>query len=147
MSATRRMWGGFIVFVVLLVAGVMLENAGPPWLPWAVIGAGWLFFIYAMYVFYFDVTKGDRHLQKRGIRGTAVVLSAVQTRTVAQTGQFTFQAPFIWTYRLRVTIPGQPPFEATCGVARDDISEGSTVPVSVSRFNHRSVAILAGQPD
>jgi hypothetical protein len=29
----------------------------------------WLFFLCAMYVFYFDVTRDDRHLQKRGIRG------------------------------------------------------------------------------
>jgi hypothetical protein len=102
-----------------------------------------LFFLYAMYVFYFDVTRGDRHLQKSGIKGTAVVVSAKRTHTLAQTGQFAFQAPFIWKYVLRVSIPGKAPYEATCGVARDDISEGSTVDVAVSRFNRRSVAILS----
>jgi hypothetical protein len=106
----------------------------------------WLSFFYAMYVFYFDVTRGDTHLQKQGIRGTAVVLSAKQANTIAQTGQFRFQAPFIWKYRLRVTVPGKAPNEATCGIARDDIREGSTVGVSVSRFNRRSVAIHANQP-
>jgi hypothetical protein len=107
----------------------------------------WLSFFYAMYVFYFDVTRGDTHLQKQGIRGTAVVLSAKQANTIAQTGQFRFQAPFIWKYRLRVTVPGKPPYEATCGIARDDIREGSTVGVSVSRFNRRSVAIHATRPE
>jgi hypothetical protein len=46
-----------------------------------------------MYVFYFDVTRGDQHPQKRGIQGTAVVLRATQTRTMAQTGQPDFEAP------------------------------------------------------
>jgi hypothetical protein len=43
-----------------------------------------------------------------------------------------------------VTIPGKPAYDASCSVARADISEGSTVDVTVSRFNRRSVAIQAG---
>jgi hypothetical protein len=142
MSASRRMYGGFIAFGALLVVGGIVQNSGPSWLPWAFIVPSLLSFVYAMYVFYFDVTKGDTHLQKQGIRGSAVVLSARQTNAIARTGQFAFQAPFIWKYRLRVTIPGKAPYEASCGIARDDINEGSTVAVAVSRFNRRSVAIL-----
>ncbi len=145
MSASRRMWAGFILFIVLFLvanAGFKQYTTWPRGLVWGAMVAAWLAFIYAMYVFYFDVTRGDRHLQKSGIKGTAVVLTAKQTRTKAQTGQFTYQAPFIWKYTLRVTIPGKAPYECTCGVARDDISEGSTVPVVVSRFNRRSVAFL-----
>jgi hypothetical protein len=113
-----------------------------------VIGAGvasLLFFLYAMYVFYADVAHGDRHLQKRGTRGTAVVLEAKQTRTLAQTGQFDFEAPYIWKYKLRVTIPGKEPYEASCSVARDGIAEGSTVDVAVSKLNHRTVTIMQTQ--
>jgi hypothetical protein len=147
MSATRKMWAGFAGFVVLFV----LFDTGEATFHWSrdllwVLGVGSLVaFLYAMYVFYFDVTRGDRHLQKRGIKGTAVVLSAKQTHTMAQTGQFDFQAPFIWKYRLRVTIPGKDPYEANCGVARSGISEGSTVRVAVSRFSKHSVTILADQ--
>jgi hypothetical protein len=148
MTATRRMYLSFILFGVtfFFFDSGLTETSWPRPL---VIGCGvasLLFFLYAMYVFYFDVTRGDRHLQKRGIRGTAVVLQATQTRTMAQTGQADFQAPFIWKYRLRVSLPGKQPYEAVCGVARDGIPEGSTVDVAVSRFNRRSVAILAPRP-
>jgi hypothetical protein len=142
------MYLSFIMFgVTFLVFDLGLTNGGR-WPSPLVIGCGvasGLFFLYAMYVFYFDVTRGDRHLQKRGIKGTAVVLRATKTRTMAQTGQADFQAPFIWKYRLNVSIPGQQPYEAVCGVARDDLREGSTVDVAVSRFNRRSVAILTRQ--
>jgi len=142
MSASQRMFGGFLAFGVLLIVGGIVQNSGPTWLPWAFIGPSLLSFVYAMYVFYFDVTKGDAHLQKQGIRGSAVVLSAKQTGAIAQTGQFNFEAPYIWKYKLRVTIPGKAPYETSCGIARDDISQGETVAVAVSRFNRRSVAIL-----
>ena len=105
--------------------------------------ASGLFFLYAMYVFYFDVTRGDRHLQRSGIKGTAVVVNAEQTKSLAQTGEFNFQAPFIWKYTLQVTVPGKAPYEAKCSVARDDISQGSTVNVAVSRFNRKSVTIVS----
>jgi hypothetical protein len=148
MTATRRMYLSFILFgVTFLVfdSGLTESNWPRPLVIGSGIASG-LFFLYAMYVFYFDVTRGDRHLQKRGLRGTAVVLKATQTRTMAQTGQADFQAPFIWKYRLNVSLPGKQPYEAVCGVARNGISEGSTVDVAVSRFNRRSVAILAPRP-
>jgi hypothetical protein len=148
MTATRRMYLSFILFGVTFFAFDSGLTAGG-WPRPLVIGSGiasGLFFLYAMWVFYADVTRGDRHLQKRGLRGTAVVLKATQTRTMAQTGQADFQAPFIWKYRLNVSLPGKHPYEAVCGVARDGISEGSTVEVAVSRFNRRSVAILGRQP-
>jgi hypothetical protein len=142
------MYLSFILFgVTFFVFDLGLTNQSWPRVP--VIGSGvasLLFFLYAMYVFYFDVTRGDKHLQKRGIRGTAVVLRATQTRTQAQTGQANFQAPFIWKYRLKVSLPGKEPYEAVCSVARGDISQGSTVDIAVSRFNRRSIAMLPGRP-
>ncbi len=147
MTASRRMWGSFILFGVFFFVfdSGLTEKSWPRGLVYATGAASLFFFLYAMYVFYFDVTRGDRHLQKRGVNGTAVVLSAQQTRTLAQTGQFDFQAPFIWKYTLRVTVPGKAPYDASCSVARDDIREGSTVNVAVSRFNHKSLTILSGQ--
>jgi hypothetical protein len=147
MTASRRMYLSFIMFgVTFFVFDSGLTETG--WPRPLVIGCGiasGLFFLYAMYVFYFDVTRGDKHLQKRGLRGTGVVLKATQTRTQAQTGQADFQAPFIWKYRLKVSLPGKQPYEAVCSVARDGISEGSTVDVAVSRFNRRSIAMLPGR--
>lgn len=147
MSASRRMYLSFILFgVTFLIFDLGLTNGS--WPRPLVIGSGvasLLFFLYAMYVFYADVTRGDRHLQKRGIKGTAVVLRATQTRTQAQTGQANFQAPFIWKYQLNVTLPGKQPYEAVCSIARDDFREGSTVDVAVSRFNRKSIAILPGR--
>jgi Short C-terminal domain len=149
MTASRRMWLSFVLFGVTFFvfdSGMTRDESWPRPL---VIGCGvasGLFFLYAMYVFYFDVTRGDRHLQKQGIRGTAVVLRATRTRTMAQTGQADFQAPFIWKYRLNVSLPGKQPYEAVCSVARDGIPEGSTVDVAVSRFNRRSIAILSRRP-
>jgi hypothetical protein len=142
------MWGSFIIFGVtffIFDSGMSRDQNWPRGLVYAAGVASLLFFLYAMYVFYFDVTRGDRHLQKSGITGTAVVLTAKQTHSQAQTGQFAFQAPFIWKYTLKVAIPGKAPYEASCSVARDDFAEGSTVNVAVSRFNRRSVAILSEQ--
>jgi Short C-terminal domain len=147
MSASRRMYGSFVLFGVTFFVfdSGLVNRTWPRGLVWAAGIASLLFFLYAMYVFYFDVTRGDRHLQKSGVKGTAVVVSAKQTHTLAQTGQFAFEAPYIWKYVLRVSLPGKAPYEATCSVARDDISAGSTVNVTASRFNRRSVAILSGR--
>ncbi len=148
MTASRRMWGSFLLFGVTFFvfdSGMTTDRTWSRGLVWAAGVASALFFLYAMYVFFFDVTRGDRHLQKSGINGTAVVLSAKQTRTLAQTGQFDFEAPYIWKYTLQVTIPGKAAYEASCSIARADIPQGSTVDVAVSRFNRRSVAILSGQ--
>jgi hypothetical protein len=146
MTASRRMWGSFVLFGVTFFVFItgLPDRTWPRGLVVTAGIASLLFFLYAMYVFYFDVTRGDRHLQKSGLEGTATVLSAKQTRTLAQTGQFAFQAPFIWKYKLRVTLPGKAPYDASCSVARNDIPQGSTVDIAASRFNRRSVAILSG---
>jgi hypothetical protein len=140
------MWGSFVLYGVAFVVFLsgLTDHTWPRGLVWTAGIASLLFFPYAMYVFYFDVTRGDRHLQKSGLKGTATVLSAKQTRTLAQTGQFAFQAPFIWKYKLRVTIPGKTPYDASCSIARNDILQGSTVDIAASRFNRTSVAILSG---
>jgi hypothetical protein len=142
MSASRRMYGSFILFgITFLIFDLGLVNKLPAAVPVAAGLASLGFFLYAMYVFYFVITKGDKHLLKNGVKGTAVVLEAKQTRTVAQTGQFAWEAPYIWNYTLRVTIPDKQPYDATCNIAYANISEGSTVNVVASRLNRRSVAI------
>jgi hypothetical protein len=145
MTATRRMWAGFILFGVAFFvfdSGMTRDGSWPHWLVYGSGALSLLSFLYAMYVFYFDVTRGDKHLQRTGIKGTAVVLSAKQTRTQAQTGQLDFNAPYIWKYELQVSIPGKEPYKAGCGVALANLREGSTVEVAVSRYNKRSVAIV-----
>jgi hypothetical protein len=145
MTATRRMWAGFILFIITFVvfdSGITAGHSWPRWLVWGSGIAALLAFLYAMYVFYFDVTRGDRHLQRNGIKGTAVVLEAKRTNTLAQTGQFDFNAPYIWKYTLEITIPGRAPYRAQCTVAREGVPAGSTVRVAVSKMNRRSVAML-----
>jgi hypothetical protein len=142
------MYLGFILFGVFFLvfdSGLTSDGSWPRPLVYGCGIVSGLSFLYAMYVFYFDVTRGDRHLQKRGIRGTAVVLHAKQTRTQAQTGQADFQAPFIWKYTLKVSVPGKAPYEAVSSVARSGFHEGSTVDVAVSRFNRKIVAILGSR--
>ncbi len=149
MSPSRRMYGGFILFGVTFVVFMSLRghHASPHEVIYrpgfvdtsAVVCC--LCFGYAMYVYFFEIVRGDKHLQTHGTRGTAVVLHAKRTNTLAQTGQFAWEAPYIWNYRLRVTVPGRDPFEATTSIARE-VQEGATVDVAVGGLKRRKVAIL-----
>lgn len=141
MTASRKMYGSFLLFGVTFFVFDSVLRHGSTLVVASSGVASLLFFLYAMYVFYFEVTKGNKHLLKSGIKGTAVVLTAKQTHTLAQTGQFDFQAPFIWKYTLRVTLPHKKPYKAACTIANDSIREGATVQVVASRFNRKSVAI------
>jgi hypothetical protein len=144
MTTKWQVRASFILFgaaFFVAVSGLQGRPKMPGAVIWGAMGIAWAAFIYAMFLFYFVITKGDQHLQKSGIKGTAVVLSAKETNTLAQTGQFAFDAPFIWDYRLRVTLPGKAPYETTCSIARDGITEGSTVTVVASRVNRKNVMI------
>jgi len=111
-----------------------------------VVGALWWGpFAYAMYLAMAVMRNGDRRLLKRGIHGTAVVLSAKRTRTVIQEGEFAWEAPRVWKYRLRVTIPGRAPYETDCSICVPNLSEGTVVNVAASPHNHRRVTIDVGQ--
>ena len=74
-----------------------------------VIIAWWGPFGYAMYLALAVMRNGDRRTLRRGIRGTAEVLTAKATNTVIQEGEFAWQAPRVYKYRLRVTLPGRRP--------------------------------------
>lgn len=101
-------------------------------------------FVYAMYLSIRVIRNGDPRLLKRGIHGTATVLTAHQTNTVMQEGDFTFQAPFMWKYQLRVQLPAEQPYETTCNICAEFV-EGQEVKVAAAPHNHKRVTIDVGQ--
>ena len=108
-------------------------------------GLWWGPFAYAMYVSMAVVKNGDRRLLKRGTSGTAVVLSAKATRETIQSGEFAWEAPRVYKYRLRVNVPGKNPYETDCRICAAGIRPGSTVNVAVSPLNRKRVTIDIGQ--
>jgi hypothetical protein len=107
----------------------------------------WGPFVYAMYLSQVVVRNGDPRLLKRGIRGTAEVLSRKRTNEVIQQGEFAWEAPRVYKYRLRVSIPGTAPYETDCRICAPGYAQGSTVAVAVSPHNHARVTIDPGQSD
>ncbi len=105
----------------------------------------WGPFVYAMYLSQVVVRNGDPRLLKRGIRGTAEVLARKRTNEVIQQGEFAWEAPRVYKYRLRVTIPGTAPYETDSRICAPGYSEGSTVTVAVAPHNHKRVTIDPGQ--
>jgi hypothetical protein len=112
-----------------------------------VILAWWGPFVYAMYLAMAVMRNGDRRTLRRGLRGTAEVIAAKETNTVIQEGEFAWQAPRVWKYRLRVTVGGHPPYETICSICASGIRPGSQVDVAVSRHNRKRVTIDVGQGD
>jgi hypothetical protein len=110
-----------------------------------VIGVWWGPFGYAMYLSLAVMRNGDRRLLRRGIAGTAQVLSARATNTVIQAGEFAWQAPRVYKYGLRVSIPGRQPYETSCAICATGIREGMTVNVAVSPHNRKRLTIDVGQ--
>ena len=147
----------WVFFVVMSMAflplglGVVLAlhalpAAARPVAAFLVVGALWWGpFGYAMYLALAVMRTGDRRLLNRGIHGTAVVLSAKRTRTVIQEGEFAWEAPRVWKYRLRVTIPGRAPYETDCSICIPNLTEGTVVNVAAAPHNHRRVTIDVGQ--
>lgn len=105
----------------------------------------WGPFGYAMYLSMAVTRNGDRRLLKRGIRGTAVVLSARATSTYIQSGESAWQAPRVYKYRLRVSVQGRDPYEADCAICFPGLQVGRTVDVAVSPHNHKRVTIALEQ--
>lgn len=108
-------------------------------------GLWWGPFAYAMYLSLAVMRNGDKRLLRRGIAGTAQVLSAKRTNTVIQDGEFAWEAPRVYKYQLRVTIPGRAPYDTDCRICASGIREGQTVHVAASRHNHKRVTIDVGQ--
>ena len=111
----------------------------------AVIALWWGPFGYAMYLALAVMRNGDPRTLRRGVRGTAEVLAAKATNTVIQEGEFAWQAPRVYKYGLRVTLPGQIPYETSCSICASGIRPGSVVDVAVGRHNRRRVTIDVGQ--
>ena len=105
----------------------------------------WGPFVYAMYLSMAVMRNGDRRLLKNGIQGTAQVVSRQRTNTVIQEGEFAWEAPRVYKYGLRVTIPNHAPYDTTCRICASSIDEGATVHVAVSPHNKKRVTIDVGQ--
>jgi hypothetical protein len=105
----------------------------------------WGPFAYAMYLAMVVVKNGDPRLLKRGIKGTAEVLNGKATNEIIQSGEFAWEAPRVYKYRLRVSIPGKAPYETDCRICAAGIGQGSTVRVAVSPHNRKRVTIDLGR--
>ena len=105
----------------------------------------WGPFVYAMYLSMAVMRNGDRRLLKRGVHGTAEVLSVKRTNTVIQEGEFAWEAPRVYKYRLRVHIPGKEPYETDCAICATGIRQGQMVNVTVSPHNRHRLTIDVGQ--
>jgi hypothetical protein len=112
-----------------------------------VVLAWWGPFVYGMYLAMAVMRNGDRRTLRRGIHGTAEVLTAKATNTVIQEGEFAWEAPRVYKYRLRVTLPGRTPYETSCSICASGIRPGAVVDVAVGRHNRKRVTIDVGQGD
>ena len=110
-----------------------------------VVAVWWGPFAYAMYLALAVMHNGDRRTLRRGIRGTAEVIAAKETNTVIQEGEFAWQAPRVWKYRLRVTLPGRRPYETICTICASGIRPGSAVNIAAAPLNRKRVTIDVGQ--
>jgi hypothetical protein len=108
-------------------------------------GLWWGPFAYAMYLTMSAVKNGDKRLLKRGKAGTAVVLSGKATNEIIQSGEFAWEAPRVYKYRLKVSLPGRSAYETSCSICAAGIREGSVVHVAVSPHNRKRVTIDVGQ--
>jgi hypothetical protein len=135
------------------IFGVMCALFGPallltlhsPLLIVPVIVVWWGPFVYGMYIAMAVYRNGDRRLLKRGIKGTAAVLSAKATNEVIQAGEFDWEAPRVYKYGLLVNVPGREPYKTTVRICASSIREGQTVHVAVAPHNHKRVTIDVGQ--
>jgi uncharacterized membrane protein len=144
----RLMLWSWILFVFFVLAGsVGGPAAGSIVVAGVFIVLSVVSFVYAMYLSLRVIRSGDPRLLKRGIRGTALVLAAKQTNTVVQEGEFSWQAPFIWKYHLRVSLPGRDPYETDCSICAADLAVGSTVNVAAAPHNRKRVTIDVGQTE
>jgi hypothetical protein len=146
----RMLLWSWILFVVFLLAAVGLGaslGSSALAIPVAVVLVGGCIasFVYGMYLSLRVIRSGDPRLLTRGIRGTAIILAAKETNTQIQEGEFAWQAPFVWKYHLRISLPGREPYETDCSICAADMSVGNTVNVAVAPHNRKRVTIDVGQ--
>jgi len=142
-------WILFVVFVLAaVILGPMLGSSGSalagPVVAVTVVGAV-ASFVYGMYLSLRVMRTGDPRLLHRGIRGTAIILAAKETNTQIQEGEFAWQAPFVWKYHLRISLPDREPYETDCSICAANMAVGDTVNVAVAPHNRKRVTIDVGQ--
>lgn len=144
MNVGRMSAVSFGLFIVLTVAGsaVLRGHVGVPLaVAWA---AAWILsFVYAMYLWLAVIRYGDRSLQRRGVKGTAQVLSSKETSWRMSAGEYMgIGAPAVWKYGLEVTVPGRDPYGTTLYICAH-LPSSKPVPVCVSRLNPKRVTVDA----
>jgi hypothetical protein len=104
----------------------------------AVFVAVWvLSFVYAMYVWLAGMRYGDPFLVKRGVKGTAQVLSAKETSVQMAAGEYYgIGAPNVWKYGPEVSLPGKDPYKTILYICAR-LHVGATVPVAASQLNRK----------
>jgi hypothetical protein len=139
MNAWRMSIWCWIIFVLGMVLMLPALIFGVPGLVAEQV-VTWAAFGYGMYLSMAVIRGGDKRLARNGVPGTAVVLSADQTNTVVQAGEFDWEAPYVWKYGLEVTVPGWAPYKTMLYICAS-LTEGETIPVRVAGFNHKRVTI------
>jgi Short C-terminal domain len=129
----------WVIFVVGMIGMLPALIFGVPGLVAEQV-VTWAAFGYGMYLSMVVIRGGDKRLARNGVPGTALVLSADQTNTVVQEGEFAWEAPYVWKYGLEVTVPGWQPYKTMLYICAS-LSAGETVPVRVARFNRKRVTI------
>jgi Short C-terminal domain len=100
-----------------------------------------LSFAYAMYLWIAVIRYGDRRLLKRGVKGTAEVLSSKETSWQMAAGEYYgIGAPNVWKYGLNVSLPGREPYATTLYICAR-LREGETVPIVAGRLNTKRVTV------
>jgi hypothetical protein len=140
MNTGRASILAFLLFFVGLFAAMALIQSSPIGaLAAGVVGA--LGFIYAMYLWLWGMRKGDPRLARRGISGTAEVIEAKETSWSMASGEYYgIGAPVVWKYKLEVTVGDRHPYRTTLYICAH-LHEGATIPVKVSRWNHKRVTV------
>jgi hypothetical protein len=130
----------FLLFFVALFAAIPLIQVSPA----VALAAGVvavLSFVYTMYLWIWGMRRGDPRLLRRGESGTAEVVKSKETSWSMASGEYYgIGAPSVWKYKLDVTLPGRGPYKTVLYICAR-LREGTTVPVKVSRWNHKRVTI------
>ncbi len=130
----------FLLFFVGLFAAIPLIQVSPA-AALAAAAVSAVSFIYTMYLWVWGMRKGDPWLVRRGISGTAEVASSKETSWSMASGEYYgIGAPAVWKYKLEVTVPARGPYRTTLYICAR-LHEGTTVPVKVSRWNHKRVTV------
>jgi hypothetical protein len=132
-------FGLFILGIFGLWAVVGTHQSAPVIAVYVVL---WLLtFAYAMYLWIAVMRYGDRRLVKRGVKGTAQVVSAKETSWAMSAGEYEgIGAPTVWKYGLDVTVPDKERYQTTLYICAH-LETGETLPVYVSRLNPKRVTI------